>query len=97
MISRSLVINVNFHNAIARATHNALYVRISEILSLMLTALGQGWQTDGSDIDGSFYHGMIIRSITSRKPEEASFFMQRHMSLIIERMAEQLGKSESHS
>lgn len=89
--------NVSFHNAVVQATHNALYTRISEILNLMLTALGEEHQADGSDVDGTFYHGMVVRSIQNHKPEEASFFMQRHMALIIEHVAERQAGSAANA
>lgn len=82
--------NMNFHNAVARATHNILYIKITEIIDLMLRALSNQWNNNEGDIDGSFYHGMVVRNIESHKAEEAAFFMQRHMSAIIDYVTERL-------
>lgn len=89
--------NINFHSAVAKATHNVLYIKINEIIDLMLQAVASDWRENEGDIDGSFYHGMIVRSIENRKPDEAEFFMQRHLSLIIDYVAESKRQAEEQA
>lgn len=79
--------NMRFHKAVALATHNILYIRITDIVDMMLDAMAADWKEDGGDIDGSYYHSMVVRNIANHKPDEASFFMQRHMTLIMEYVA----------
>jgi len=33
-----------------------------------------------------FYHTMILQCIRNHKPDEAAFFMDRHLELVINRM-----------
>lgn len=79
--------NTDFHFAIAKASHNMLYIKMMEIVSRMILPVMQEFlHAQGSDIDSTFYHGMVLQCVINHKPEEASFFMQRHMTLILDRV-----------
>lgn len=79
--------NVDFHYALAKASHNALYIKMMQIIRQMIVPVMQDFLNEqGADIDSTFYHGMILQCVIEHKPEEAGFFMQRHMSLVVDRV-----------
>lgn len=79
--------NTDFHSAIAKASHNTMFKKMMEIIRLMILPEMQNFlEAQGADIDSTFYHEMVLRCIVDRKPEEAAFFMERHMTLIIRRV-----------
>ena len=77
----------DFHFALAEASHNMIYVKMMQIIRKMIEPGMQGFICDqGSDIDSTFYHTVILQCVEAHKPEEAGFFMQCHMSLVVERV-----------
>lgn len=89
--------NTDFHFAIAKASHNMLYIKMMDIVSRMILPVMQEFlNAQGSDIDSTFYHGVILQCVINHKSEEAAFFMQRHMNLILERVSEYV-KTEKQS
>ena len=40
----------------------------------------------GEDIDSNYYHRVIMESIERHKPDEAAFFMEKHLNLLIDRI-----------
>ena len=66
-----------------------------EIVSRMILPVMQDFlDAQGADIDSTFYHGMVLQCVINHKPEEAAFFMQRHMALIIERVEKYVQKKK---
>lgn len=87
--------NTDFHLEIAKASHNMLYIKMMEIVSRMILPVMQDFlDAQGTDIDSTFYHGMVLQCVINHKPEEAAFFMQRHMALIIERVEKYVQKKK---
>ena len=87
--------NTDFHFEIAKASHNMLYIKMMEIVSRMILPVMQDFlDAQGTDIDSTFYHGMVLQCVINHKPEEAAFFMQRHMALIIERVEKYVQKKK---
>lgn len=85
--------NIDFHFALANASHNMLYVKMMRIVRQMIVPIMRDFLNDqGADIDSTFYHGMILQCVIEHKPEEAAFFMQRHMSLVIDRVRSYVGR-----
>ncbi len=81
--------NMDFHEAIARASHNKMFITMIGIIkSMTLPEMKNFLNAQGDDIDSEFYHSMVLQSIKLKKPEEAAFFMERHMVLLIERVGE---------
>lgn len=79
--------NTDFHTWIAKASGNKMFEKIMEIIRVMILPEMQNFlEAQGSDIDSTFYHEMVLRCIIDRKPDEAAFFMERHMKLIVERV-----------
>lgn len=79
--------NTDFHYAVAKASHNMLYIKMMEIISKMILPVMQEFLNDqGTDIDSTFYHSMILQCVMDHKSEEAAFFMLRHMTLIVDRV-----------
>lgn len=79
--------NTDFHFEIAKASHNQLYIKMMEIVSRMILPVMQDFLDDqGADIDSTFYHGMVLQCVLNHKSEEAAFFMNRHMTLIVDRV-----------
>ena len=87
--------NVDFHFALANASHNMLYIKMMAIIRRMIVPVMRDFLNDqGTDIDSTFYHEMILQCVMEHKPEEAAFFMQRHMSLVIERVRGYVGRKD---
>ena len=83
------VANTDFHAAIAKSSHNKMFKKMMEIIRIMILPEMQNFlEEQGEDIDSTFYHEMILRCIIDHKPEEAAFFMQRHMAVVIDRVEE---------
>lgn len=79
--------NTNFHTAIAKASNNKMFAKLMEIIrSLIMTKMQKFLVIQGEDIDSNFYHSMIFQCIAHKKPEEAAFFMDKHMTLVIDRV-----------
>lgn len=79
--------NTDFHTCIAKASGNKMFEKMMEIIRIMILPEMQNFlEAQGSDIDSTFYHEMVLRCIIDRKPDEAAFFMERHMKLIVERV-----------
>ncbi len=79
--------NMDFHEAVAAASHNKMFIKMMEIVKAMtLPEMKNFLLAQGSDIDSRFYHSIILQCIISKKPTEAAFFMDRHLTLLIERI-----------
>ena len=90
--------NAGFHYSIAQASHNKLYEKMMKIVFTMILPEMQEFQQDqGEDVDSIFYHTMIVECIAAHKPEEASFFMQKHLSSVVERVRRYVERSSSNS
>lgn len=83
----SAVANADFHASIAKASHNNMFIKMMDIIRIMLLPEFQNFlSAQGEDIDSMFYHTMILKCIYCHKPDEAAFFMDRHLELVINRM-----------
>ena len=81
--------NTDFHTAVAKASHNMMFKKMMEIIRMMILPEMQNFLVaQGEDVDSTFYHEMVLRCIIEKKPEEASFFMERHLTLVIKRVEE---------
>ena len=79
--------NTDFHTAVAKASHNMMFKKMMEIIRMMiLTEMQNFLVAQGEDVDSTFYHEMVLRCIIEGKPEEAAFFMERHLTLVIKRV-----------
>ena len=56
------------------------------IRTMLLPEFKNFLSAQGEDIDSMFYHTMILQCIRNHKPDEAAFFMDRHLELVINRM-----------
>jgi len=80
-------INLELHTEITRASKNKMFEKMMEIIRCILTAKMEHFLVhQGEDVDSVFYHSGILECIINRKPEEAAFFMEKHLSLIIQRV-----------
>ena len=87
--------NLDFHFALATASHNMLYIKLMRMIRQMTVPIMRDFLNDqGADIDSTFYHGMILQCVVEHKPEEAAFFMQRHMSLVVDRVRGYVGRQD---
>ena len=81
--------NTDFHAAVAKASHNMMFKKMMEIIRMMLHPELQSFlMAQGEDVDSTFYHEMILRCIIAKKPDEAAYFMERHLTLIVKRVEE---------
>jgi len=79
--------NTNFHAAIAKASHNSMFEKMMEIISSIIMLKMQDFLYEqGHDIDSAFYHKMVFECILNNKPDEAAFFMDKHLTKIIDRV-----------
>lgn len=87
--------NTDFHTAVAGASHNKMFKKMMEIIRAMILPEMQNFLVEqGSDVDSTFYHEMVLRCIIEHKPDEAAFFMDRHLTLIISRVEEYVKKTK---
>ena len=79
--------NTNFHFAIAKASKSKMFMRMEAIIHQMISTVMQEYLSEqGADIDSTFYHEMVMRCIIEHKPDEAAYFMDRHMQFLVERV-----------
>ena len=72
-----------------------LYIKLMRMIRQMTVPIMRDFLNDqGADIDSTFYHGMILQCVVEHKPEEAAFFMQRHMSLVVDRVRGYVGRQD---
>lgn len=89
--------NTDFHSAVAKASHNKMFDKMMEIIKLMILPEMQNFlMAQGSDIDSTFYHEMVLRCIIDRKAEEAAFFMERHLTAVIGRVENYVKKDNDN-
>lgn len=81
------IADTNFHGVVAEASGNVMFIKIMEIIRLLLKPEMQNFlEFQNTVIDSNYYHEMVLRCIIHRKPDEAAYFMEQHMSLIVERV-----------
>ena len=79
--------NTNFHAQIAKASHNNMFSKMMDIVrSIIMTKMQDFLITQGHDIDSHFYHTMIFQCIANHKPDEAALMMDKHLTLVIDRV-----------
>ena len=79
--------NTHFHSTIAKASHNQRFEKMMAIVRSIITTKMQDYQVkQGHDIDSDFYHSMIFQCIANNKPDEAALMMDKHLTLLIERV-----------
>ena len=77
----------DMHLQIAKATGNEMFASMMEIIHNVLTSeMKIMLNKQGRDIDSLFYHGAVVDCIAKQKPDEAAYMMEKHLSLIIERV-----------
>lgn len=85
--------NTDLHYCIAKSSHNKMFEKMMEIIRIMILPEMQNFlAVQGSDIDSTFYHEMILKCIIDHKPDEAAYFMERHMTVVMERVEEYVVK-----
>lgn len=90
--------NNEFHNCIAEASRNPLFIQIMSILHRMISTVMKDYlKNQGADIDSTFYHEMILNCIIERKPDEAAFFMDRHMTFLVRRVRDYIAEKNNNS
>lgn len=83
------MMNTTLHMELVRASKNRLFITMEELIQNILTNEMKTFLiSQGEDIDSNFYHGAIIECIIRHKSEEASFLMDKHDTLVIERVRE---------
>ncbi len=80
-------IDKEMHLQVARTSRNAMFLSMLEIV---YTVLGKEMTTmlsqQGRDIDSYFYHQAIVECIEAGKPDEASYMMEKHLAIVMERI-----------
>lgn len=84
-------LDTEMHIMFAKASKNEMFANMMEIVHTILTNdMKNLLVAQGADIDSVFYHESIISCIEHRKPTEAAFLIERHLTLIIERVQNQM-------
>ncbi len=79
------------HILFARATKNEVFESMVNIIQSILTGdMKQLLVNQGMDIDSYFYHESILSCIENKKPEEAAYLMDKHLSHVIERLRQNI-------
>lgn len=82
-----------FHEALARATQNALIIiLINSIVNLLSEQRKQVFQVEGGPQRGQVHHKRILDSVIRREPEVARSAMRSHL----QQVREDIGGSSSH-
>jgi GntR family transcriptional repressor for pyruvate dehydrogenase complex len=78
-----LIEDLNFHNAVAKAAHNALFTPILESLSSLMTEARRKLLMTESDLSNSLHdHRQIFHEISGRNQAEARAAMFRHLDRV---------------
>lgn len=86
-MERFAYFNTNYHAQIAKASHNKMFEKMMEIVrSIIMTKMQDFLVTQGHDIDSHFYHTVILQCIINQKPDEAALMMDKHLTLVVDRV-----------
>lgn len=87
VMDKFFIADDQMHMLFAKATGNEMFTSMLEIIQSILTEDMKSFLLNqGTDIDSYFYHESILSCIENKKPEEAGFMMDRHLSAVIERI-----------
>ena len=79
--------NTRFHAIISEISGNRMLETLMRIINRMILPEMQDFLArQGEDIDSNYYHRIIMESIERHKPDEAAFFMDKHLALLIDRV-----------
>ncbi len=85
----------NFHEALARATQNALIlILVNSIVNLLSEQRKQVFEVEGGPQRGQVHHRRILESIMRRDPEAARAAMRSHLRQVREDVS---GFTDHHS
>ena len=86
-IARFEKADTEMHLQIARATGNEMFGSIMEIIHQVLAKeMTTLFLNQDQNKDSYFYHNAILDCIELHKPDEASYLMEKHISMVIERV-----------
>jgi GntR family transcriptional repressor for pyruvate dehydrogenase complex len=72
--------DLEFHKALARATHNRLFALLLESVNeLMIEVRRLAFKTHGAPARSYCYHGAIFEQVQAKKPESAREAMREHL------------------
>lgn len=78
---------VDFHFQIVKASKSELFATIMEVVKYILTSKMKNFLIyQRNDVDSTFYHSMILECIRNHKADEAAYMMEKHMTLLVERV-----------
>ena len=79
--------NTRFHSIISEISGSRMLETLLRLINRMILPEMQDYLTrQGEDIDSNYYHRVIMESIERHKPDEAAFFMEKHLNLLIDRI-----------
>lgn len=78
--------DLNFHTAMAMATHNSVIIKVNAIIHDMLKKSMQEIVGITGYEDGLFYHGKILEAIKKRDTDTAVNLMREHIHVTIEKV-----------
>lgn len=80
--------DLNFHTALALATHNSVVMKVNAIMHDMLrTAMEEIVDHTGFD-DGLYYHGRILDAIIAKNEKLSVETMREHINVTIQKVGE---------
>ena len=79
--------NTRFHAVVSEISGSRMLETLMRIINRMILPEMQDYLArQGEDIDSNYYHRVIMESIERHKPDEAAFFMEKHLALLIDRV-----------
>lgn len=86
--------DLNFHTALALATHNSVVIKVNAIVHDMLrSAMEEVVSQTGFD-DGLYYHGKILEAVVGREESAAVEHMKEHIQVTIRKVGELNGNGQ---
>lgn len=80
--------DVNFHTALALATHNSVVIKVNAIIHDMLKNAMEEIVTITGFQGGLYYHKKILEAIIEKNEEAAAQFMREHIRTTINKVKE---------
>lgn len=78
---------VDFHFQVAITSKNQIFSTMMEMIKYILTSKMENFLIySRNDRNSTYYHFMILQAIKNRKPDEASYLMERHMNYLVEQV-----------
>lgn len=87
--------DLNFHNAVALATHNSVIIKVNAIIYDMMKVAMEKIVTVSGVEGGLYYHRKILEAIRNRDDQTAMSVMKTHIDRTVNQMKEWINSQDS--